>query len=317
MQYGTLGRTGLAVPQVGFGGAPLGIADYMEPWSPAAEHEHHAGVEALRRALEQGITYWDTAPGYGDGLSERVIGEVLPEHRDDVIIATKVGAPWSFDAVVASAEASLKRLRVERIDVLQFHGGHITAPMAEEILGGGMEAMQRLREQGKIGFIGITAEGSTGPLEQIVATGELDTLQIRYNVCYQHPCDYINNKAGIIHQAESLGMGIITMRTLTSGLFQKALCAAFPEAVAALDLNAFCLNYVLSNPLVDVALVGMRRPEEVDRNAAVADAVETRLDLAALHDRFDRSASYPTRPVTGDAGRYIRRWPHACRTRPM
>jgi len=289
MHYRTLGRTGLNVSEVGFGGAPLGVSNYLEKWDASAPTERKTGIRALHHALDLGITYWDTAPGYGDGQSERLFGEALAGRREEVVLATKVGFPWSCESVIASAEASLSRLGVECIDVFQFHGGYYTAEMAEQVLGGGMEAMRRLREQGKIRFVGITAEGSTGPLEKIVGTGALDVLQIRYNVCYQHPCDYISEKAGIIYRAEEQGMGIVTMRTLTSGLFQKTMRAAFPEAVRGLDLDAFCLAYVLSNPLMDVALVGMRRPEEADRNAAVSDAVasgKARLDLAALHHRF-------------------------------
>ncbi len=286
MQYDVLGRTGLPVPKIGFGGAPLGIANYMEAWDPTAEGERKSGLAALHRALDLGITYWDTAPGYGDGKSERLMGEVLADHRDEVNVATKVGTPWRYDDVIASAEESLRRLGVDCIDVFQFHGGHVTVELAEQVLGGGFEAMRRLREQGKIRFMGITAEGSTGPLEGLIATGELDTLQIRYNFCYQHSCDYVNENAGIVHQAEAQGMGIITMRTLTSGLFQRTMRAAFGSVADEIDMDEFCLNYVLSNPLIDVALVGTRRPEEIEKNAAVVDAVEKRLDLVALHHRF-------------------------------
>jgi len=286
MNYRTLGRTGLSVSEVGFGAAPIGIANYLEAWDPSAKNEHETAIRALHHALDVGINYWDTAPGYGDGASERIIGEALVGRRDRVVLATKVGEPWTYENVLASAEVSLRRFGTDRIDVLQFHGGMYTAQMAEQVLGGGMDAMLRLRDEGKVGFIGLTSEGPTGALERVVATGRFDTLQIRYNVCYQHPCDYVSARAGIMYRAEEQGMGIITMRTLTSGLFQKTMRAAFGDATAGLDLDAFCLNYVLSNPLVDVALVGMRRPEEADRNAAISDAAARRFDLAALHHRF-------------------------------
>jgi hypothetical protein len=284
MHYRTLGRTGLKVSEVGFGGAPLGITNYLERWDTKAAQGRRSGIRALRRALELGITYWDTAPGYGDGTSEQLIGEVLPEVRDQVVIATKVGAPWSHESVVASCEASLKRLRVDSIDVFQFHGGHYSDQMADQVLGGGLEAMKKLREDGKIRFIGITAEGSTGALEQIIAGGRLDTLQTRYNFCYQHTCDHVNENAGIIYRAKEHGMGVITMRTLTSGLFQKTMRAAFGDKVEGLDLDGFLLRWVLSNPLVDVALVGMRRPEEAEANAKIADE-PGRFDIPGLHYR--------------------------------
>src|SRR5712692_4387766 len=76
-----------------------------------------------------------------------------------------------------------------------------------------------------------------------------------------------------------------TMRTLTSGVFQQLMRRSFPEAMAGIDLDRFLLNFALSNPFIDVALVGMRRPEEVEANNALSDDASARLDLAALHVR--------------------------------
>ncbi len=288
MKHGTLGRTGLRVSEVGFGAAPLGIPDYLEAWDPGSEEARASGVRALHRALERGINYWDTAAGYGEGLSEEVVGAALKGRRDEVVLATKVGGDLSVENVIGGAEASLRRLGTDRIDVFQFHGGHWKDGEDTAILGPGLEAMRTLREQGKIRFIGITAEGSTPALERVIASGELDTLQICYNFCYQHPCCLINPRAGTIWRAREQGMGVITMRTLTSGLFQRTMQAVGAPLPAGFDANAFLLTYVLSNPLVDVGLVGTRRPEEVDRNADVAEVGE-RLDLEELHHRFPLS----------------------------
>jgi predicted aldo/keto reductase-like oxidoreductase len=109
-------------------------------------------------------------------------------------------------------------------------------------------------------------------------------MQCRYNLLNQQTCDYIN-EAGIIREAKARGMGVVTMRTLTSGIFQKLMRQSFPEAMAGLDLERFLLNFVLSNPLIDVALVGMRRPEEVEANNALSNDEGGRLDLVALHVR--------------------------------
>jgi uncharacterized protein len=286
MQYRILGNTGISVSEIGFGCAPLGIRNYMESWEPAHDTEQSDGIAALHRSVEIGINYWDTAPGYGDGISEEIVGKALRDHRGEVYIATKVGEPWTYDAVMTSCEDSLRRLGVETIDVLQFHGGHYTDAMTDALLGPGMDAMRQLREQGKIHYIGATGEGPTGPFERAVTSGDLDTMQIGYNFCYQSPANYVNNDAGIMFRAEEQGMGIITMRTLTSGLLHRVMQAAFPEQAREMDFNAFCLNWNLSNKLVDVALVGMRRPSEVDQNAAISDAVETRLDIEGLHRRF-------------------------------
>jgi uncharacterized protein len=92
MQYRTLGRTGLQVSEIGFGGAPTGIAHYLECWDSAAALERSSVVRAIRRGLDLGLNYLDTAPGYGAGLGEEIFGEAIAGRRDEVVLATKTGA---------------------------------------------------------------------------------------------------------------------------------------------------------------------------------------------------------------------------------
>src|SRR5260370_40076669 len=92
MRSRTLGRTGLRVSEIGFGGAPAGIAHYIEPWDPAAAAERDSVVRAVRRGLDLGLNYLDTAPGYGAGLGEEIYGEAIAGRRDEVVLATKPGA---------------------------------------------------------------------------------------------------------------------------------------------------------------------------------------------------------------------------------
>jgi aryl-alcohol dehydrogenase-like predicted oxidoreductase len=281
MQYRTLGRTGLQVSEIGFGGAPTGIAHYLECWDSAAALERSSVVRAIRRGLDLGLNYLDTAPGYGAGLGEEIFGEAIAGRRDEVVLATKTGARDPA-GIVESLEQSLRRLGTDRVDVLQFHGGWYPPEDVEKILRqGGLETYQQLREQGKARFLGFTAEGPSGGVTELIATDAFDVMQCRYNLLFQHPCDFIN-EAGIIREAKARNMGVVTMRTLTSGDFQRLMHLSFPQMTARLDLNRFLLNFVLSNPLVDVALVGMRRPEEVEANNALSEDVAARLDLKAL-----------------------------------
>jgi aryl-alcohol dehydrogenase-like predicted oxidoreductase len=288
MRYRILGRTGLRVSEIGFGGAPAGIAHYIEAWDSGAAEERASVVRAIRRALDLGLNYLDTAPGYGAGLGEEIFGEAIAGRRDEVVLATKTGARDPA-GITASVEASLRRLGTDRVDVLQFHGGWYPAVEVEQILRRGMsaagvEAFQRLREQGKVRFLGFTAEGPSGGVSELIASDAFDVLQCRYNLMFQHSCDHVN-EAGIIREAKARNMGVVTMRTLTSGTFQKLLRQSFPKTMAGLDLDRFLLNFVLSNPLIDVALVGMRRTEEVEANNALSDDESARLDLAALFNR--------------------------------
>jgi aryl-alcohol dehydrogenase-like predicted oxidoreductase len=238
-------------------------------------------VRAIRRGLDLGLNYLDTAPGYGAGLGEEIFGEGIAGRRDEVVLATKTGARDPA-GITASVEESLRRLGTDRVDVLQFHGGWYPAEDVEKILRqGGLETYQQLREQGKVRFLGFTAEGPSGGVSELIASGAFDVMQCRYNLMFQHPCDFIN-EAGIIREAKAHLMGVVTMRTLTSGDFQRIILQSFPQAAAGLDLNRFLLNFVLSNPLVDVALVGMRRPEEVEANNTLSDDVSARLDLKEI-----------------------------------
>lgn len=281
MRYRTLGRTGLQVSEIGFGGAPTGIAHYLERWNSAAAAERSSVVQAIRRGLDLGLSYLDTAPGYGDGLGEEIFGEAIAGRREEVVLATKTGARDPA-GILESVERSLRRLGTDHVDVLQFHGGWYPAEDVEKILRqGGLETYQQLREQGKVRFLGFTAEGPSGGVSELIATDAFDVMQCRYNLLYQHPCDFIND-AGIIREARARNMGVVTMRTLTSGEFQRLMRHSFPRAAAGMDLNRFLLNFVLSNPLVDVALVGMRRPEEVEANNALSEGTAARLDLKAL-----------------------------------
>jgi aryl-alcohol dehydrogenase-like predicted oxidoreductase len=284
MQYRTLGRTGLTVSEIGFGGAQVGIPNYMETWDPAGEREQQTIIDALNRALDLGLNYVDTAPSYGDGTSEQVLGRVVGKRRDEIVLATKLSS-YDRDSVIESAERSLRRLRTDVIDILQFHGGTYEQPDLDTILNrGGLEALQTLRDQGKIRFLGFTAELPSGGVSTLIATGAFDVMQIRYNFTYQCACDFINPR-GVMREAEDQNMGIVTMRPLSSGIFQRLMASAFPQLADA-DLSAFLLNYVLSNPFVDVAIIGMRRAAEVEQNNALSDNTSLRLDLDQIHDRF-------------------------------
>ena len=111
MQYRTLGRTGLRVSEVGYGGGRV-----------APTQDRRALIDMLHAAFEVGLNYFDTAPDYGGGFSEDIIGEAVKGRRDECIIATKTEA-FDSKGIMADVAGSLKRLGINVIDVLQFHGG--------------------------------------------------------------------------------------------------------------------------------------------------------------------------------------------------
>jgi predicted aldo/keto reductase-like oxidoreductase len=110
-------------------------------------------------------------------------------------------------------------------------------------------------------------------------------MQVCYNLIFQHPYDP-SRQAGLIYDAAALDLGIITMRSLTSGTFQRWLKLLDPTLEQRVDLTNALLSFVLSNPKVSVALVGMRTPAEAEANVAISEDDTYRLDLDHLHDRY-------------------------------
>jgi uncharacterized protein len=286
MQHRTLGRTGVKVSQLGFGGAGVGLKNYLTTWNPTAEKEVRLVEQAMERAIELGISYFDTAPLYG---SEKLFGRVLKPHRDQVFLATKVRETNAAD-VRRSIEDSLMRLQTDQIDLMQFHGEWYTEEQVHHILKpeGALAGLRAAQEEGLIRFIGFTAEGVNGPLSRLIATGEFDVMQIQYNFIFQHPYDPSKN-AGALYEAEKQGMGIALMRAFTGGAFSKWLKLIAPGIELREDypkLIKGLLSFVLSNPLTDVAIVGMRSASRVEENCSICDDLESRIDPDELFSYF-------------------------------
>ena len=161
-----LGRSEPEISALGFGTWALG-GRYRFGWGAADDEE---SVAAIRRAIEAGLTWIDTAPAYGDGHSEGVVGRALKPFRagEEVFVFTKCGRPWRggevyFDlrpeSIRAECEASLRRLRIERIDLYQFHWpDYGTGPRLEESWG----TMVELVDEGKVRWLGVSSTSMLG-----------------------------------------------------------------------------------------------------------------------------------------------------------
>jgi aryl-alcohol dehydrogenase-like predicted oxidoreductase len=283
MQYRMLGRTGLRVSEVGCGGAPIGIPNYNEVWDPHGDAETRSVIAAFRHAVEVGYNYFDTAPSYGEGRSEELMGLALEGLRSRVHLATKTA--WkgrSKEQILQSVEGSLRRLCTDHLDVIQFHGntGYPYTPDDFRWImeSGPMDAYRQLQREGKVRFLGITCEEPVS-LRPFLDTGLFDVIQIKYNVIYQGAWH------NAVQWAQAANVGVVTMRPLTSGIFQKLMRAAWPEIDRHVDLNALALNFVLSDPRVTTAIVGARRVSEIDANNALSDATHKRFDLDWFQER--------------------------------
>ena len=283
MEQTLFGRTGRTVSRLGFGGAPAGLTNYLDTYSPDNSNQREQVIAAIRRALTLGITYFDTAPGYGSGASESIFGEALADAGNAIFLATKINR--AEQAVRRSVEASLTRLRRDQLDLVQIHGSSYTPEQATLILGkGGLLAqLETLRDEGLIRHLGFTSEDNNAAVFQFIASGRFDVMQICYNLFHQHAYEP-TRPFGSLLEADKADMGTVTMRTLTSGLLQKWIRQVNPND--RFDYTPALLQFVLSNPLVDVALVGMRTVDEVERNVAIAAEVAGRIDIGALHAKY-------------------------------
>jgi aryl-alcohol dehydrogenase-like predicted oxidoreductase len=227
MEYRMLGQTGLRVSALGFGCGNVG--GLMVRGTPADRER------AVARAVELGINYFDTAPSYGDGLSERHLGQVLNTLKPTVYVGTKFRiAPQEFStirgAVTNSLEASLQRLGLERVDLLQLHNhigtrrnDHDAVLSIDDVLYEVVPTLQQLQQQGKIRFFGITGLGETTALHRVLDAGILDTVQVCYNLL--NPSAGTAVPAGfpaqdferLLERVQQQSMGAIGIRVLAAG----------------------------------------------------------------------------------------------------
>ena len=230
MKYRRFGRTGIEVSEVVIGAGWVGgILINQDPDTMR---------EALRLAMDAGINWIDTAESYGDGVSETNVGwllqELPPEGRPGV--STKARLDLESSETIGSQldrkiDASLKRLRMDSVDVYQLHNP-IKPEAAEQYIGvaqvlgaGGVaDQLDRLREDGRIRHIGITALGAIDALTEVVASGRFDTAQIYYNMLNPSaamPAGRLwndHNFAGLIDACKAADMGMMDIRIFAAGV---------------------------------------------------------------------------------------------------
>lgn len=283
MEYVTFGKTGRTVSRLGFGGAPAGLKNYVRPYDPKNPDDRRVMIQALEKALELGITYYDTAPGYGSGESERIFGEVLHDVKD-IFLATKVSMAED-DVVRKSVEQSLKNLQRDAVDLIQIHGTSYTPEDYQHIMkpGGMLETLERLKEEGLVNFIGFTTEDNNAEMYQMIRSGRFDVIQMCYNFIFQHSYEP-SRPFGSILEAEEQGMGIATMRAPTSGTFQRWIKMVNPENT--FDYSRALIQFVFSNSMVDVVLIGMRSAQRVIQNVEICNDLDGRISLDDVHSRY-------------------------------
>ena len=230
MEYRELGKTGMRISRLGFGGIPIQRID--------AE-----GTKSLiRKLMEAGVNYIDTARGYT--VSEEYLGYALEGVRDKFILATK-GRGLTREAMEADVATSLRNLRTDYIDLYQFHNPSmenlekITAP------GGALEALQAAKAAGTVRHIGLTAH-SAEVFEKALTLDWVETVMFPYNIVE-------NQGAALMEKCMEKGIGFICMKPLAGG---------------AIDDATLALRYIVQNPAVTVVIPGMAEPKELEQNLA-------------------------------------------------
>jgi len=293
VEYRRLGKSDLNVSVIALGCWPFAGGSY---WGDQPESDSIATVHA---ALDAGINFFDTAEGYENGESERVLGKALVDRRSEAIIATKVsGKNLRPDDVITACERSLRHLQMDYVDLYQIHWPNHDIPLADTI-----GALKRLKEQGKIRWIGVS-NFAVGDLTDMLAASECVSDQLPFSLLWrviereiQPLC--VKNDVGIICYSP-LAQGLLTGRyknadDVPEGLTQSRWYAgtrplaqhgepgvetevfeaikALSEIAAELNLPVatVALAWVKAQAGVTSFLVGARKPEELGWNLPVID----------------------------------------------
>jgi len=270
------GKTGLMVTRLALGGYPFSGVNRAQGWDPYTPEGAREAIRTINAALDGGINYIDTAPGYGAGHSESLIGEVMRTRRAECHLATKVGYGGDKAATIKSCEDSLRRLQTDYLDVLQFHGGRYTAAEVDHILNGGpMEAMEELKQRGLIHHIGFTVEEPWTGLP-LIASGKFEMVQVCYNLARQAASYHL------LDAARDADMGVCCMRPLTSGILQRQLETLAPQWLENGEINRVLMAFLLSDSRVHMIPVGMRWEREVRENIAFVESFTPGADMAVM-----------------------------------
>jgi aryl-alcohol dehydrogenase-like predicted oxidoreductase len=242
MEQRRFGRTGLKVSVLGYG---CGVVGGLMVRGSAAEQD-----AAIGRAIDHGITYFDTAASYGDGESERNLGRALRALRADLVIGTKVRIATEErgaigQAIAASLEASLRRLGRDSVDLFQLHNpitraGEAPAFSPEVLLAEAVPALERLREQGKARWFGITALGDPAALRQLLDMNAFATAQVPYNLLNPSavgalpPGSTAPDQERLILHAAAADVGVIAIRILAGGALSGSE-ARHPVSMASVE----------------------------------------------------------------------------------
>ncbi len=316
MKMRIFGRSGMTISILGFG---CGAVGGLMVRGDRADQER-----AIGQALDSGVNYFDTAVQYGNGESEKNLGRALHTLKPkDAIVGTKVRLPTNAgsigEAIAKSLEASLQRLGREQVDILHFHNsitsaGGGSAFSARQVLDEVVPAFEALRRQGKLRFLGVTANGDTPALHEVIAARVFDSAQVSYNMLNPSaatilPPGYPAQDYGrLFDHTTAAGVGVIGIRVLAGGALSgsperhpiasppptpigsaqsyegdlrraQRLAPLVNEGYAA-SLAEAATRFCITHPAMGTILVGVATPQQFE--AALAAVMKGPLPQAAL-----------------------------------
>jgi aryl-alcohol dehydrogenase-like predicted oxidoreductase len=308
-----LGTTGLEITRVGFGAWAIGGGGWEFGWGPQDDED---SIEAIHRALELGVNWIDTAAAYGFGRSELVVGRALEGLVERPYVFTKASLlegpgrqvvhGLKRDSILREAEASLEQLGIDAIDLYQIHW-----PIPDEDIEEGWSALAELKEQGLVRHIGVS-NFNVEQLRRIQQIAPVETLQPQYSLVERGAED------DVLPFAEDEEIGVIVYSPMASGLLTGGMTRdriagladddwrkhdpRFNEPQLSRHLalveqlqtiadrhdttpGAIAVAWSLRNPAVDGAIVGFRRPDQVDPILVAASVELTDADIDEIEGR--------------------------------
>jgi len=308
MEMRVFGRTGMQLSVLGFGCGAVG--GFMVRGDPAEQER------TVARAIVAGVNYFDTAVQYGDGESEKNLGRILQKLKPaNVAVGTKVRLPAGefgriADVVRISLEGSLARLRLDRVDIFHLHNpiteqGGGAALSVRQVLDDVVPVFERLRQQGKIRFLGITAVGDTAALREVIDARAFDSAQIVYNMlnpsaAVELPASYPAQDYGrLFDSTQPAGVGVVGIRVLAGGALSGSaerhpIAGPAPEPIGSAmsydadidrarrliplveegfagSLAEAATRFALSHPAMGTILVGMATPQQFEDALAAVE----------------------------------------------
>ncbi|MCB0632691.1 MAG: aldo/keto reductase [Saprospiraceae bacterium] len=262
MEYHTLGHSPIQISRISFGCMSLG-------------KDQSVNSQLIKQAFDQGINYFDTADLYDKGWNEKTVGIAIKDFRKEIVLATKVGNQWKPDGsgwvwnptksyILKTVDASLQRLQTDYIDLYQLHGGTIDDPIDETI-----EAFERLIEQGKIRYYGISSI-RPNTIREYVSRSNIVSVMMQYSLLDRRP------EESCLDLLQQHQISVLTRGTIAKGLLLDKPATAYlgysREEVERLQLvlqatenpTAAALQYVFRHPAVASAVVGMRNLQQLE-----------------------------------------------------